>query len=161
MEIGDILYFLFIIGGIVYSFIKKSNSNKEKQNTAKRRTESTARSTPKPEVDNDIEEFLRSLTGEPKQTPKQTSPDYESQEDSYDDEYEEENSQPFESHKLEDLKKEQRQKRSAREEALLGKDISKDSPIYKGLDAQEQERKSEFNLRKAVIYDAIMNRPKY
>lgn len=161
MEIGDILYFLFIIGGIVYSFIKKSNSNKEKQNNAKRRTESTSRSTPEPSASNDIEEFLRSLTGEQRQTPKQTSTSYQSQEDSYEDEYEEVSSQPFVDNKLEDLKKEQREKRSAREEALLGKDISKDSPIYKGLDAQEQERRSEFNLRKAVIYDAIINRPKY
>ena len=164
MDIGDILYFLFIIGGIIYSFIKKSNSKKsESKNKSRNRTTTSSAASGKSStntVDDEIEQFLRSISGESKTTKAQTERAQEEAQFNDDLEYDRESSS-FQDHNLEELKEEQRQQFTKEEEKLLKKDISANSPIYSGLDTQEQGRKSEFNLRKAVIYDAIMNRPKY
>lgn len=165
MDIGDIIYFLFVIGGIVYSVVKKSNSNKKKRNGNEPSRTTSSRNT---SIDDDIEKFLRSISGET-ETPKPaqaTTSQYNSEEshsffDQEEPELYNDDDQPTHQPNLYELKKQQAQNRTQKEKELLNKEISANSPIYSGDLSNQQDAKSEFNLRKAVIYDAIMNRPKY
>lgn len=164
MDIGDIIYFLFVIAGIVYSVVKKSNSKKNKTQPRQSTPTSSSRST---SIDDDIEQFLRSINGETETTKRaqNTASQYNESSDAYYDQEEDTDEfyddQPIHQPSLSELKKQQKQQLTQEEKELLNKEISANSPIYGSDLSNQQDAKSEFNLRKAVIYDAIMNRPKY
>lgn len=153
MDIGDILYFLFIIVGVVYSIFKKANGSSKKSPRDSKRDNNRSATKARSVVDELLREFGGEEFTEQRSAPtEKREPQQEERENYTTEEAEEQN---FLNYELEHSKS-----YSEKEKELLGKEIDEESPIF-GNQPRKKARKSEFDLKKAVIYSAIMNRPEY
>lgn len=147
MDPGDLVYFLLIIFGIVVSVI--SNINKAKKNRPKTTT-AAPQQPAEPEYEEaerevDVKSIFEEIIGQAQQQQQAPPPPVAEPVSSV----EELEKEPFSRDSIEDLS----------EEELRKEHFHMDEPeIY---DESETNGKPQgyFDLKQAIIYDAIMNRP--
>lgn len=153
MDFEDIIYIVIAIGWGIFSFLKKTQKNRDRANRNHPHTQSKR----KPDFQSDLEEWLREISGEQASAKTTHSQNTSSQTKTVSQRKEETQKKPVLEAEWNQYNTEKRPKKVDNHQQGSILEPSINSPI----DEQEEHINSEFDLRQAVIHSVILNRPDY
>jgi hypothetical protein len=158
----NLIYILAIIAWVAYAFYK--NTKKVKQNIPGKSTGTGEQSTSKPDFKTLLEEMLLGEEATLAKGPAAptASPQKQYEFGTYDDVLEKipnQNYETYENQSLEDIVSLEVQDPERSVMYNYDEAAPKDSPVYAGEKQAEEGYREVFDLRKAVIYSAVLNRP--
>ncbi len=144
MDIGDIVYLLFVVGGVIYSFIRKQAKESKKNS-------------PSTGAKDSFSSEIEALFDRVNQEPRAEEPAPYSEEEEIVATPISELNQPKKdvNHAFVET---QNKKEVAQEDLTT---LDGESPILNNEIGKTTSRRRKVNIRAAIVYDAILNRPKF